>query len=255
MQIQLKINSNNIEELTKVIKYVNTETQLDWDYIWETISGNPEDICFKSFIYKFILDINFQKLSSNKFIRWNKDFINSYSDFLDFSLLSDNYSIPFDSELILKYKERWKWKAEGVFSSKYADYHLGGLSYNPRLSIDNILIAHVVDKIDFRALGMNSSFVIFNPNTIPDDYWPCGLEKLRMHIIVLMDFWDKWFFEGSVWVDGNLGIRGMKKDSIYDNKKIDWKFINEIKPYYKTYIINWVKPSSICADDDNDIPF
>lgn len=252
MQIQLKFSSENIDELTEIIDFVNKKAPLDWNYISKNISGNPNDTHFINFITKFMKKINFVEISSNKFIKWNNNFINDYSQFLDFEKLSENDSIPFDKKIILSYKEKWNWKGIRISSNNFADYQLGGLSCNPRFPISRDLIINALDKIDFHALGMNSSFIVFNPNAMPDEYWPCNLDQLRMNIIVLMEFWDKWFFKGSIWIDDDTGVHGIKRDSIYDNKSIDWNFIKNIKSYYKKFIIDWTPPE---YNDDNELPF
>jgi hypothetical protein len=255
MEIQLRVESHSFGELARIIEAVSDITELDWHYISTNLTGNPSTNIFKNFFTRFYEKIDFKALSSNKKVKWNYDFIKIYSNLLDFKILSINDSIPFTWQLISEHRELWSWKDESTFSHKYADYRLGGLSYNPRFPIEENVISVFTSKIDFRALGMNTSFIIFDPSSIPDDYWPCNLKQLRMNIVVLMKFWDKWAFKGSVFIDNNIGTHGVKKDSIYDNKKIDWKFVNEIKPYYKSYIINWEKPDIINKDDDNDLPF
>jgi hypothetical protein len=255
MELQFKFESDNFKIIKKVIKCLNIDTDLDWKHISENIAGDPDDVCFSKFLSKYDNYIDFDKLSSNTKINWTSDFIDNYSHRLDLGILSVNTTVPFTEELILTYENMWRWKGDVESSHKYAWHELGGLSYNPRFPIDKNLIAQVADKIDFRALGMNSSLIIFDPNSVYDEYWPCELGLLSKNITVVMEFWDRWSFEGSTWRDGNHGTSGTKRDSISDNKNIDWKLVNTIRPYYKSFIRSWEHSKPSVFDDDNNLPF
>jgi hypothetical protein len=70
-----------------------------------------------------------------------------------------------------------------------------------------------------------------------------------------MKYWNKWSFEGTRWVDNNLGMSEVEKNYIYDNNSIDWKFVNSIKSYYKTFFENCGKPNSQINSDDDELPY
>lgn len=84
---------------------------------WNAISANQSLIWNRQFIEAHLEEINWQILSENSFYRsldsrqeaFFKKILHLYGDRLDLFLLSSNYDLLFTPEIIEKYKDKWDW--------------------------------------------------------------------------------------------------------------------------------------------------
>ena len=147
-------------------------------------------------------------------------FVAIYKSKIDWASLSECISANFTEKFILKYKDKIKWSGRQLGNGhKFSWRELGGFCYNPNFPIEKEFINKVIDFVDWRDLGMNSSLQIYDP------YGPesCDSNYIeQVHIFdTMIAYWDKWEKEGSYWHDGNIVASGYSNDSIYDNKNID----------------------------------
>lgn len=238
MELEIKIKSDEISTIFETVNFLDRKSILDWSFISENISSN---IDFDFFIETFKNKIDFKSLSINTKLDWSLEFIEKYAGFFDFSLLSNNSNIPFTEDFIAKYSDVLEWGGKHNGNGhKFSWYTLGGLSYNSAFPINKDFIKTNQDKIDFRSLGMNPSICIFDPANYSDfEYYPCYTEVVINSFEIILEFWDKWSFQGSYWHDGNLCTSGINLDSIKDNENIDWDTFELHKQDFKSYYSNY----------------
>jgi len=223
----IKIVINDFYKLLENLNYLDKQNILDWEYLSENISS---DIDINLFIEVYKEKINWEGLSRNTTIKWDANLIEKYKVNLDFKLLSNNKSIPFTDDLILKHIDKWDWNVKTSYGRKYGWTTLSGLCFNPNFPISVDFIEKVQDYIDWRSLGMNKELHIFNPSVYGDiDYCPIDPDDMEENFEVIFRFWDKWCFKGSSWYDDNACCSGTSRDSIKDNKSIDWEFYEKLR--------------------------
>jgi len=108
---------------------------------------------------------NFSKLSSNRYLPWSKDFIESYKYHWDWRMLCINEGIPWDIELIEYFSKYVEWggyypcelyNGEGeVISAVGGKGFASGFIINEFLPWSIEFILHFEKDINFRALVMN----------------------------------------------------------------------------------------------------
>jgi hypothetical protein len=265
MRQEIQLITKNDNSFYEIIEHLENENIIDWGYLSENLS---KDINLDYFLEKHEDKIDFKRLSKNTNIPWSLDIIEKYLDKWSYTYLSENYYIPWTEKFILKHIEKWIW---GGYKSgnghKSSEYFVGGLSKNPSLPINIPFLKKIEHKIDFRSFGMNSALFIFNPIGIPLEYYPCDIEDVVNAFDAILEFWDKWSFEGSYWFDAHEGISGNKKDSIKDNSCIEWdiyeKHKNDYHSYFSTqedydlppFLKQKEKKEDIVDDDDFVFPF
>lgn len=254
MKQLIRLEFSEFTDIKNGINYLDKQSILDWSFLSENISG---DIDINIFISSYKDKIDFKALSNNQNIKWSKEIIDNYVNELDFQLLSNNIAIPFTEELILRYKNKWSWSGiKNGNSTKFSWYALGGLSFNKRLPLNKYFLKKVVDVLDFRALGMNPSLCIFDKSKYDWESAPCEFEDAINSFEIILNFWDKWNFEGSYWHDDNIVAYGYAKDSIKDNKNIDWKIFELHKLDYKSYFSIYTnKINTPKYGKNDDLPF
>lgn len=228
----IKIEVENFQEFIENLNYLDKQNIVDWSHLSENISY---DIDVKLFIEIYKHKINWKSLSKNREIRWTSSLINKYNNQLDFKILSNNHNISLSQELILKYLEKWDWNNNIISDHKHFDVTLSGLCFNPNFPINVDFIEKIKDYIDWRALGMNKSLHIYNPiHYGGPEYVPIDIESMEENFEVIFKYWDKWHFERTEWINDYALMRGTNKDSIKDNKSINWKYYEELKKNKKT---------------------
>ena len=88
--------------------------------------------------YQDLLDVlDWSKLSADPSLPWSSDLITTFIDKWDWSELSSNNSLPWSAELIEQFNEYWKWGTNPEFT---VHFNLRGLSGNRAIPFTNNLI-------------------------------------------------------------------------------------------------------------------
>ena len=227
MKQSIPIITVSFSELIEEINILESKNLVDWSELCKNISTGID------------LDL----------------FVTIYKTKIDWTTLSESTSPNFTEIFILKNKDKIKWNGKRKGNGhKYSWRELGGFCSNPNFPMEKTFIKKVIDFIDWRDLGMNPSLKIYDPVELYGSEGCCdsNYEKQIPIFDTLITYWDKWEKEGSYWHDGNSVSSGHARDSIYDNKNIDWDFFKEHKLDYQ----NWIKNENSSNQTFNDdLPF
>lgn len=208
----IKIKVESFAQLVDEINTLDSKKMLDWSYLSKNLNSE--------------IDIEL--------------FYSIYKEKIDWCVLSENTTVNFTEEFIIKHKDSINWSGTKTGSyHKYGLYSLGGFSHNPSFPINTTFIDKVIDYVDWRSLGMNPSFKIFDPEEVYGlDHSSSDYYHQTPIFEVINKYWNKWEKKGSFFV-ADL-VSGSNKDSIYDNPNIDWNFFNKNKSNYNVWI-DWYK--------------
>lgn len=181
--------------------------------------------------YEYVLDWN--GISQNSQIKWNKTIIDEFSNKLNFECLSENHSIPIDRELLIKYRDRWSWQY---------------LTDNPTIRWTIELLEDFKDKWEWESVEFCGNIGLSLNTHLPwtvelidkfDSKWFWGELSCNPSLPwtkeLLLRYYDKW-----VW-DGHFGHWGLSVNPSpiveqllikYFPEKIDYTCFNKEVPIY-----------------------
>ncbi|MFH2144377.1 MAG: hypothetical protein ABIJ97_18285 [Bacteroidota bacterium] len=205
------------------------------DFFLKTVASH---YCFNiNQLKKYKSVLNNCNISSNEAIRWDKEILKHFNDWINWDILSENHAVFKDVGLIEKFINKVRWENE-------ANVYGLSLSYNDGVPWSAEFIDKYEKKIDFKGLSSNKS-VPWSEDLIKKyrDRWDYESllenDKLPWSVGFIKEYFDKNDLTDYSFIS-NYGVNSVYEIVEYFSENLNWFNVSENKdlPWFEKDLLN-----------------